>query len=657
MIATCLRRLCFLLMLLAVPVGNLVRAEEPQHAIDSRDDALGINGFDIPPGDPWYEPLQQRRRRPSEGDRLVFKARIVPHWFDGDDRFWYRNDLAGGTREFVLVDARSGTRSPAFDHDRLAASLSKATGKTYEADRLPFDEIKFKDRNTIRVHIDDNDWICNLGTYACEKATSKEKPEPAPRAEDRNKPRRRGRRGDHGPDFPGEVTKLRSPDGHWTAFIKEHNVVVIPEGKILTVDNPVEILVTDDGKPDLSYGRLSWSPDSKALVAFRIEPGDRKEVYLIQSSPPDGGRAKLRTRPYPLPGDKFNAYELYLINVESHKGIRPEVDRIDYGHPTLHWDRDGRHFSYEKIDRGHQRYRLIRVDSHNGEARTLIDEKTETFIWTAHREAIGLDTITWLDDSNELIYASERDGWRHLYRIDARTGAVKNAITRGAYVVRGIDRIDEANKEVWFHASGKERDEDPYFVHYYRVKLDGTGLVRLTKGNGSHSIQYSPGRRFLIDTYSRVGKPPVHELRRVSDGGLVCHLETADIKALEAIGWRAPEVFTAKGRDGKTDIWGIICRPKDFDPTRKYPVIESIYAGPQGSFVPKTFSASRRFSTLTDLGFIVVQIDGMGTANRSKAFHDVCWHNLKDAGFPDRILWHQAVARKYGSSGRSVRGT
>ena len=210
-----------------------------------------------------------------------------------------------------------------------------------------------------------------------------------------------------------------------------------------------------------------------------------------------------------------------------------------------------------------------------------------------------------------------------------------------------IDRIDEAKRQVWFRASGKNPDQDPYFLHYYRINFDGTGLVALTEGNGNHTVQYSPDRKYLIDTYSRVDMAPVHELRRVSDGKLVCKLEEADITALKASGWKPPEVFVAKGRDGKTDIWGIICRPKDFDPDKKYPVIEEIYAGPQGSFVPKTFSPGRRSASLTDLGFIVVQMDGMGTANRSKAFHDVCWQNLKDAGFPDRILWHQAAAKKY----------
>src|SRR5262249_29166926 len=219
--------------------------------------------------------------------------------------------------------------------------------------------------------------------------------------------------------------------------------------------------------------------------------------------------------------------------------------------------------------------------------------------------------------------------------------------TSGEYVVRGVDKIDEAARQVWFRASGKVGGQDPYFIHYYRVNFDGTGLVALTEGDGNHTAQFSPNRAYLIDTYSRVDKAPVHELRRTSDGSLVLRLEEADISDLLASGWEAPEVLVAKGRDGTTDIWGVLCRPKDFDPAKKYPVIEQIYAGPQGSFVPKSFSPQRRFASLTDLGFVVVQMDGMGTANRSKAFHDVCWHNIKDAGFPDRILWHKAAAAKY----------
>jgi dipeptidyl aminopeptidase/acylaminoacyl peptidase len=394
---------------------------------------------------------------------------------------------------------------------------------------------------------------------------------------------------------------------------------------------------------------LEWAPDSQGLAAWRIRPGERKEVYLIETSPPGGGRAVLHRRPYALPGDKLTTWELSVFDIANRKQVKPEVDRFDHEWepPRIRWRRDGRHFTYEKEDRGHQRFRIIEVDSRSGARRNLLDEKTETFLWTAHTENLNIRYVNWLEKTDEMIYVSERDGWRHLYLVDTREGAIKNQITKGEYVVRGLDRIDEENRQIWFRASGRDPGQNPYFIHYYRVNFDGTGLLPLTEANGNHSAQFSPDQKYLIDTYSRVEMPPVHELRRASDGTLVCQFEQADISELKARGWQAPEVFAAKGRDGKTDIWGILCRPRNLDPNKKYPVLEDIYAGPQSSYVPKSFTGSSRFSALTDLGFIVVQIDGMGTADRSKAFHDVCWKNLKDAGFPDRILWHKAAAAKY----------
>ncbi len=589
--------------------------------------------------------INRRRRswaRPRPGEDLVFKARITPHWFDHDTRFWYRNELAGGAREFIVVDAEKGTRGPAFDHSKLAAALSKAAGGIFKADRIPLEEITFGDgQKSVTFVINNTPWKCDLVRYECVKMQSAPSSSAPPAsAAAAGQPERTRRRGD-GEDGEARSSGGRSPDGKWTAFVQHHNVFVRHEGE------PQPVQLSEDGKDNLAYGHLSWAPDSKTLAAFNIEPGDNKEVYLIQSSPSSGGRARLQRRPYPLPGDKFAAYELSLFDIASKKQSKPKVDRIDYGMPRLRWAKDGSRFTYEKIDRGHQRFRVIEVDAHSGAARNIIDEQSRTFIWTTHRESIGLRTVYYLDKSGELIYVSERDGWRHLYLTDAKTGQTKKRITVGQYVVRGIDQVDEEKRQVWFRASGKSPGQDPYFVHYYRVGFDGTGLVALTEGNGSHSVQYSPDRRYLIDTYSRVDLPPRHELRKTSDGALVCKLEEADITRLEATGWRPPEVFVAKGRDGFTDIWGVIVRPKNFDPSQKYPVIEEIYAGPQGSFVPKTFSPASRFSSMADLGFIVVQMDGMGTANRSKAFHDVCWHNLKDAGFPDRILWHQAAARRY----------
>jgi dipeptidyl aminopeptidase/acylaminoacyl peptidase len=217
-------------------------------------------------------------------------------------------------------------------------------------------------------------------------------------------------------------------------------------------------------------------------------------------------------------------------------------------------------------------------------------------------------------------------------------------ITQGDWVVRSVDRIDEASDEIWFQASGREPNRDPYLRHHYRVKLDGSELVSLTPGDGDHTLQSSPSRAFYIDSYSRVDAPPTHELRRAVDGSLIQTIATTEIDSSSS-DTPQPEVFAAPGRDGETEIWGILFRPKDWKPTKRYPVIEAIYAGPHDSHVPKSFQSVLPHRALTDLGFVVVQIDGMGTANRSKAFHDVCWQNLRDAGFPDRIAWMRAAAK------------
>jgi len=224
---------------------------------------------------------------------------------------------------------------------------------------------------------------------------------------------------------------------------------------------------------------------------------------------------------------------------------------------------------------------------------------------------------------------------------------VKNQITKGEWVVRGVDKVDEEGRKVYFQASGMNPGEDPYFIHAYVVNFDGTGLTALTEGAATHFAAYSTDLAYYTDLYSRVDQPPVLDVRRTSDRGLVLQVEKTDISALVKAGWKAPEVFAAKARDGKTDIWGIFYRPLNFNPKKKYPVIEYIYAGPHDSFVPKSFGGYSHIQAMAELGFIVSQVDGMGTSNRSKAFHDYCWKNIGDAGFPDRILWHKAIAAKY----------
>ena len=579
-------------------------------------------------------PVAAQRR--SDVSRGVYKARITPQWLEGGQRFWYRNELPKEKREYVLVDCHKGVRALAFNHDKLAAALAEAGHDSARADKLSLEGLSFDEEGKlIRFEAFERHWSCDGETYALTDMGALAKSAEQATADSQagaEATRRGGTRSFANP---------RSPNGKWLASVRSFNL------HVRSTQGDTEIQLTEDGREADAYEMPQWSPDGKALIAFRVRRPVRKEVFLIESSPRGGGRAVMRSRPYALPGDEFPRYELKLFNAEQWSPIACNVDAVDFGTPRLRFSRDGSKFTYEQVDRGHQRYRLMQVDVQTGASRALIDERSDTFIWTAHTENVSVPRLTWLEDTEEILYASERDGWRHLYLLDAGSGAIKNQITRGPYVVRGIDRIDEERRQLWFRAGGMNPDQDPYFLHHYRINFDGSGLVALTAGNGTHALEPSPDRQYFIDTYSRVDQPPIHELRRGTDGTFVCRLEEADIAELRASGWEDPEVFHAKARDGESDVWGIVCRPRDFDPSKKYPVIEQIYAGPHSSYVPKSFSAQRRFSALTDLGFVVVQVDGMGTANRSKAFHDVCWKNLKDAGLPDHILWHRALAKKY----------
>ena len=567
---------------------------------------------------------------------LVFKKRINAHWFNESTRFWYRNDLRE-RKEFIVVDAEEGTRKPAFDHKRLAQMLSAATAKAYTAENLPFETIKFvDDANAIQFDIEKVQWKCNLTTYECTRIGMVEESKPSDENGD-GRPRRQG--SDRQDRSRQDLEKRNlSPDGKWEAVFKEHNLY------LRSTQDTREFRLTHDGEEGHYYSSASWSPDSKKIVAYRTEPGDNKIVYLIESSPKEWGRAKLHSQQYDLPGDKFNSYEMSLFYVQTKEQTRADTEPIDFGRPPrLSWTKDCRSFTFERIDRGHQRARIIRVDASTGKTKTIVDERSETFI----NKAWGGARTRYVDDGNELIWPSERDSWKHLYLYDGKTGKLKNQITKGPWVVRSIVNVDEKNRMIQFTASGREKDRDPYLIHYYSIDFDGTGLVCLTPGSGNHTVQFSPNRKYLIDTYSRVDSPPVHELRLASDGKLICELERADASALLKAGWKMPEPFVAKGRDGKTDIWGVIFRPMKLDESKKYPVIETIYAGPHGSFVPKTWRDFHSAQSMAELGFILVQIDGMGTNNRSKAFHDVCWENLGDSGFPDRILWLKAAAKRY----------
>ncbi len=434
-----------------------------------------------------------------------------------------------------------------------------------------------------------------------------------------------------------------SPDGKWRAFTKDFNVW------LADMSTGTEARLSQDGSSGDAYTeQFAWSLDSRKLVAIRVEAGQERKVTLVESSPKDQLQPRVITYDYFKPGDKLPHPRPQLFDVAAKRQI-PVSEALfpnpftESGNLPVRWERDSKRFTFSYNQRGHQVFRVLAVDAESGSVQAVVNEECKTFFCYSSKQFQH-----WLEDTRELVWMSERDGWNHLWLYDATTGRVKHQITRGAWAVRGVDKVDEQARQIWFRAGGVRPGQDPYHVHLCRVNFDGTGLVVLTEGDGTHTIDWSPDRKFFVDTWSRTDLPPVNELRR-ADGTLACELERAEWKALLATGWRAPECFVAKGRDGTTDIYGIIYRPTNFDPKKRYPVIEYIYAGPHSAFVPKAFGTlpGGWVREMTELGFIVVQCDGMGTNHRSKAFHDLCWQNLGDSGFPDRIAWLKAAAAKY----------
>ena len=570
---------------------------------------------------------------------LVVNLPDQPVWQEGSDSFIYRKSVEGG-HEFELVDAVAETKHPAFDHEKLAVALSAASSGTYKAATLPFLNFHFEsNRSAIAFVANGARWHCDLKAYTCTNAGAVH-PGSGEDADDFGY--------DHTPKAVNDSAKtVASPDGKWLAYVENYNV------HVRSKDGKEKNGVSEDGSEDNYYAlsTVVWSPDSKRLVAYRIRPGYRRLVHYLDAAPADQLQPEYPAMVYPKPGDVLALPQPVLFDVAA-KHETP-IDNSLFPNPydlgSAAWWKDSRGFTFDYNQRGHQVYRVIEVDAQTGNARVLIDEQSQTFINYEPLVMNQADTgkIFRYDvaDGKEIIWASERDGWEHLYLLNGKTGAVENQITRGEWVVRAVNHVDEQKRQIWFEASGMNPGEDPYFVHGYRVNFDGTGLTPITPDQANHHLEFSADGKYYVDTWSRIDLAPTMALYRAEDNKQLMDLEHTDISKLVAAGWHAPQVFTAKGRDGKTNIWGVIYRPAHFDERKKYPVIEDIYAGPQGSFVPKSFSA--RVEPLTELGFAVVQIDGMGTNNRSKAFHDVAWHDLKDAGFADRILWHKAAAAKY----------
>ena len=600
----------------------------------------------------------------------VFRDTVEPVWLPDGKQFWYRVETGPGRHELVLVDAVRGLQQvitdlsllpqgPALKSSELPLRIDR-TRRTGPACRLTI--LNSTPQAVEMFWIDPDGKHQSYGkvepgaeagqsTYAGHHWVVKDlsgKPMasvaatpgsmrlevdgPPESTNEADEP-------DHSTDRKSSSRGQISPDGKQRIIARDQNL-------FLKTGDSAEIALTKDGTAGNGYqSEVVWAPDSAAFVTTQVVPGQQHKVHLVESAPAGQLQPKLFTHNYLKPGDRLPKPRPVLIEIPTHRVVKIADELFpnffNTGEPLdYRWQPDSKSFTFSYNQRGHQVFRILSVDRGTATARTLVDETSNTFIDYTQK--------TWhqfLDETKELLWMSERDAWCHLYLIDATNGHVKNQITSGPWVVRRVDSVDEKARQIGFYASGQKAGQDPYQQHLYRIGFDGTKMLCLTEGDGNHSVVFSPDRQWMIDTWSRPDQPPVTELRRADDGKLILNLERSDASALLAGGWQVPERFSAKGRDGQTDIYGLIYKPTNFDPAKSYPVIENIYAGPHDSFVSKEFSIrAGAKGPLAELGFIVMQIDGMGTNNRGKKFHDVAWKNLADAGFPDRIAWMKAAS-------------
>lgn len=555
----------------------------------------------------------------------VYHSDVNPHWVTGTSSFWYLQRTPQGN-EYLLVDADRQIRRPLFVRDSLAVQLQQSLGRRVDARNLPLD------KGNLEASLDVFRFVCDGYNWRYEIAANRLT------REGKVPPRGKGRHWMETDDEKG-WGPVTSPDGKYEAYIKNDNIFVRDKA------NGRERQLSQDGTLSNYYSSyIQWSPDSRKVLSCRIRPVQKRYVYYVESSPRDQLQPKLHQQEYAKPGDELPFKVPCIFHVETGQRCIPETSLFahQYSLSYLRWDADSKSVTFEYNERGHKTYRVLELSAEDGKVRTLIEEKEEKYV------NYPLIYRNYLQDGKHILWTSERDNYNHLYLYDRTTGRPVRQITKGRWYVRGVQHVDEQNQWIYFSANGMNPKEDPYLIHYYRIGFDGKGLVELTPDEGMHQAWFSSDYRYLVDVYSKVDTPPVAVLRDARTGRQVMPLEQADISRLEANGWRAPEVFSAKGRDGKTDIWGVIYRPTNFDPSRKYPVVEYIYSGPGGQHVPKSFSSYNWWMTsLAELGFIVVQVDGMSTSFRSKDFEEVCYKNLKDAGLPDHMAWLQEAARRY----------
>ncbi len=557
-----------------------------------------------------------------------------------DGRLYYRATTADGA-EFVIVNPARRTREVAFDHVRLATALSSASGTAIDGKRLPFPAIELSaDARTLTASVRGTSYNCDLRAYSCAKA---------PASTHMDAPR----------------NSSVSPDGSYAVFIRAFNLW----GKDLSTGDETQL--TTDGMEDFGYATdnagwthsanaiVSWSDDSRKIATFQHDGRGVTDMHLVSTNV---GNPKLQSWKYPVPGDSV-IFRVSRVMIDRSAAAGSRVTRLqmppDAHRSTvsdhiacggsvcdLQWYNDGSKVAFISSSRDHKNATLRIADATTGAVRTVLEDSSKTQIGDA-----SLAENLWrvLPASNEVIWWSQRDDWVHLYLYDLTTGVLKNRITTGTGNVTEIVRIDEKTRQIWFTAVGKEAGRDPYFQHLYRIGFDGRNQVLLTPEASHHTVSLSPNAKYFTDTYSTPDTPPVSVVRDANTGRVLREMERADLSRLVASGWKPPLPVTMKARDGSTDIYGLMFTPTNMDSTRRYPVINYIYPGPQsGSVGSRSFTPSRNdHQALAELGFVVVAIDGMGTPGRSKTFHDAYYGRMGDNTIPDQVAGMKELASRY----------
>jgi dipeptidyl-peptidase-4 len=573
---------------------------------------------------------------------LVFGAGVRPAFVAESDRFWYRVTREQGS-EFMLVDPAKVTKAPAFNHAGLAAALSAAAGVNWQPGKLPFQTLEFSaDGNSVSVTVAGRNYQCRLDGSKCAATTG------AARASGL------GRGPGRAPDSP-------SPDKRKIAFLRDYNLWVrdATSGK--------ETQLTTDGVKDNGYATdnagwtkserpiLRWSPDSRKIATYQQDQRGVGEMYLVNTAV---GHPKLEAWKYPLPGDEIvTTIRRVVIDVESRQvtalNIAPDQHRSTLCDDIacrngewedVQWSPDAAKLAFVSTSRDHKQARLREADAVTGAVREITEEAVET----QFESGDGKSNWKVLYGSDEFLWYSEKSGYGHLYLGDWKTGKLKAPVTSGEWLVRQVLRVDERARVIYFLGAGREKGRDPYFTHLYKAGFDGKGLTLLTPENANHEVTLSPSGQYFVDSYSTPDTPPVTVLRD-SAGKLLSTLEKADISKLLASGWKPPVPFTVKARDGVTDLYGLLFVPTQADPAKKYPIVNHIYPGPQaGSVGSRSFAASRGDAqALAELGFVVIEIDGMGNPTRSKKFHDAYYGNMGDNTLPDQIAGMKQIAARF----------